>query len=356
MKGIRAEGGLRDYFLIFVGITVFLSTFWFFRYKGVDVKRWFYVILAVGLLLGDLKLFGVFKMLSIDTVPFLKGFGAQEIGGGRQYLTFGGLRNLGMLGVPMILTLLYEGRLTVFSFLILCNFIAFSFFAGGRAAFYGVILAIMVYVIVIKRRYLFPLLALVLLVISIYGMFFSGVDLSRYRYGRVFLVQGGLPTQDKPRYYAYLYMWEVFKEHPILGKGINYQDIRIHDDFLKEHPEITDAELRHMETQIGGGGHGSYLSILSNFGIGGMFFFMVILFGSMYYAYRIFKGRGMSFDDDARLALFAFLFLIIQAVRLTVGGTGTDRIEPWFLAGMVAGLIAKDNAGKEGILSSGEWD
>jgi hypothetical protein len=340
VKGVYAGGGLRDYFLIFVGITVFLSTFWFFRYKKLNVEKWFIILLVLSLFLGNFNLFGIFKMLSIPSISFLKGFGGDEVRTG-QYASVGGLRTLGMLGVPVFLSLIHNKKLNLFYLIILCNLILFSFFAGGRAAFYGVVIAVIVYATLVSRKSLVFLIPLVLILFSIYGMFYSNIVLSEHKYGRVFLIQGGVETQDKPRHYAFKYMWEVFKNYPILGKGINYRDIGIHDKFIIENPGMTAVDRQHVETQLGGGGHGSYFSIVSNFGIGGAFFFSVMLFGSMYYAFKIFKN-SVNYDDNARLVLFCFLFLIIQSVRLYVGGTGTDKIEPWFLAGLVAGIKARD--------------
>jgi hypothetical protein len=340
-KGIYIEGGLRDYFLVFVGITVFLNSYWFFKYNSLNAEKWFYLLLILVLLLGNIKLFGILEKLSISNIPFLEGFGARTFKAGGEYATVRGLRTLGMIGVPLMLSFLYKKSLRIYHFVILINLVVFSFLAGGRAAFYGVVLAIAIYIMLINRKYLLPFIVLCVISVGIFGMYFSDIELSEHKYGRVFLIQGGLEQQDRPRYYAYLYMWEIFKKSPILGKGINYRDREIDEKFLEDHPEMKKSEREHVMGQLGGGGHGAYLSILSNFGIGGVFFFSVILFGSMYYAYKIFKSSA-SFDNDARLAIFVLLSLIVQSVRLLVGGSGTDRIEPWFLAGIIAGIKARD--------------
>ncbi len=96
-----------------------------------------------------------------------------------------------------------------------------------------------------------------------------------------------------------------------------------------------------VEAEYIKGGHGSYLSMLSLFGIGGAFFIIVMLYGSMYYAYRIFK-RSLEFQDDARLALFAFLFLLSLSVFYISWGKGYDSMQLWFLSGMIAGIKAKE--------------
>ena len=182
----------------------------------------------------------------------------------------------------------------------------------------------------INRKYFFYFVILLLIIISVYNIFTLFVPLPN-QLNRLFAIKGGYAQQSLGRYYTFIYYWEIFKEYPIFGKGIGYlENITIsgskYSDFIS--------------LQVGSGGHGSYLSILTIFGIGGIFFLTVTLFGSIYYSYRIFK-RDIGFQDNAKLGLFAFLYLIVLSIAFVVGGSGYNIMELWLLSGMIAGINAK---------------
>jgi hypothetical protein len=145
-------------------------------------------------------------------------------------------------------------------------------------------------------------------------------------------VKGGFAQQDLYRYSTFRYYWDIFINNPFLGKGIGYiQNVTIPGNQYGEF----------ISGQLMGGGHGSYLSILCTFGIGGGFYLVVMLFGSMYYAYRVFKNN-IDVQDNSKLALFVFLYLIILSIMFIPGGTGYNSMELWFLSGVIAGLNSKN--------------
>jgi len=176
---------------------------------------------------------------------------------------------------------------------------------------------------------------MLLIPIWIYVFYFPNIDISHSKFGRVTVLSGGLKTQSTDRYYSFLYMWEVFKTSPVFGKGVGYRTVTLRDEFFNKHPEAKEYRSN-IQGMIMSGGHGSYVSILTTFGIGGIFWLLTMLFGSIYYAYEIFKKNH--FRDDSKLALFAFIFLVILSVHMTIGGAGFDVSALWFLAGMIAGL------------------
>jgi hypothetical protein len=344
-------GGIRSYYLIFIGITTFLCSLWFFTYKELNVQRWLWILIIICLIIGDLRIIGYFQNFQI---PFIGGtfkYGMyrqiermlryKEISGLQVQVGIGGLREMAALGISLVVSIIYYGNWNIYSVLALINSLAFVILGGGRSNFMGAVLAISSFIILFKRRYLWPVILLLLIFIPLF--FLSDLTISESKFGRAFVFKGGIEKQSSDRYYTFLYMWKVFKESPIFGKGIGYVKVNLRD--IISGPADTASEK--ILTQIiqgrlsGTGGHGAYLSIISVFGIGGIFFIAVMLFGGIYYAYRIIRERS-DISDDVQLALFAFLYLIILALTFVAGGNGYDSVELWFLSGMIAGLKAKE--------------
>ncbi len=319
------EGGIRAYYIIFVGITTFLCSFWFFRYKKLNVNKWFILLLTVSLFLGYLRLIGYFNGFDI---PFVGGV-FRYAGATKDFYRIGGLSEMAILGITVFLSLYYRKKLNIFPIAIFIAFFVLLILSGGRSAFFGTILTIFVYFTLINKKYFYPFILFFLIVTGIYTIFLSGFDL-HYQAKRLIAVEGGFEEQDKFRYSSFQNYLDAFKDSPVFGKGIGHKDIK-----------TLSVESRFAEIQLATGGHGSYLSILSIFGIGGLFFLIVMLFGSMYYAYKIFKNET-DFKDNAKLALFAFLYLIILSVVFIPGHAGYNNIELWFLSGLIAGLTARD--------------
>jgi len=90
------------------------------------------------------------------------------------------------------------------------------------------------------------------------------------------------------------------------------------------------------------------MSILSTFGIGGLFFILVMVFGSIYYAYKIVK-RSDEYDD-VKMALFVFMYISIMSVHIITAGQGYNYKELWFVPGIIAGIMSRDQRDKPGTL------
>jgi O-antigen ligase len=213
-----------------------------------------------------------------------------------------------------------------------------SILSGGRAMFYGILCAVCLYFILIKRKHLMPVLAAIIVAGCMYTLILPGFKPQEHEIGRVFSMEGGIKKQNLMRYFYYLYMWEVFKDNPLFGKGIGYQKILEKDEFFNIHQ---DARGYHEQLQMGisSGSHGSYMSILSTFGIGGLFFITVMVFGTIYYAYKI-VIRNSEYNDDAKLALYIFMHITIMSVHMVTGGQGYSYRDIWFLPGIIAGIMA----------------
>ncbi len=338
MGASQKGGGIRAYLVIISGISTFFVGFWFFKYEKINAGRCLLVLMLITLVLGNLKIAGF-------SIPMMgRGYlipGLIEEGG---FVKIGGLRNLSIIGFPVLFSFYYRRKWNAFPILLLINLIAFCVLGGGRAIFAGIVVATGLYYALINRKHLLPVIAIVLMVSSIYVLILSNSDFNKSEFSRVIYVEGGLKKQNEQRYYSYLYMWEIFKKHPVFGKGIGFGNISRQDDFFKEHPAAL-KEFKTLELFTVQGSHGSYMSILSIFGMGGIYFLFVMVFGGMYYAYRI-AVRKNSSDEEVRIAVFVFVYLGIMSIHLYTGGNGYNNRDVWFLPGVIAGLLARDEANK----------
>jgi hypothetical protein len=331
-------GGLRRFYLIFVGVTIFFTSFWFFRYKEIDIQKWLLLLIVASSIIGLLRLIGFYNDIYIPLLGqmFTNVLESNSRGG---YVRIGGLGGMAALGISSLLTLFYKKRINLLGYVLFVWFLFLLLSSGGRAGSYGIGLSIIVYVFFINRKFLKPLvfaIALFFIFMTLTSYFHRMPDQAQ----RFASIRNVDPVSFEFRYYKSLYMWEIFKANPIFGKGIGYSVIDESDSFF-EMVEAAESYRKDIESQIMLGGHGSYFSILSIFGIGGAFFFFVMLFGSTYYACRIFTRKSES-QNDTKLALFAFVYLIMLVVFLMTSGTGYSDMKLWFFGGVVAGLLAKD--------------
>lgn len=336
------KGGLRQYYTIFTGITVFLCSFWFFKYKELNVRKWFFLLLIVSLVLGYLQLIRFFRDLGfLTTILDFVGGPFVSIGSpGEAYYRIGGLASMAGLGISTLLSLFHKKRWDIFFIILLIGYLVLVFFGGSRMSALGIVTGIIVYITLINKKYFLPFIFFLLICVGI----FISAGILPDRTGQIKRFTSVIevsPLSFYGRYYASLYMWEIFKKNPIFGKGISHLE-GIEEEFFIRHPEAQEEYYRqHIESQLAAGGHGAYFSILSIFGIGGFFWLIVMLFGGMYYAYRIFK-RSDKFQDDAQLALFAFIYLIMLSIFSLTGGEGYNNMKLWFISGMIAGIISKE--------------
>lgn len=330
--------GLRSYLVIVTSICTFFVSYWFFKYKEINIERWLFMLLITNLVIGNLRLMEI-------RIPFFDESFLEASEEKAQYVSIGGLRTTALIGISTLFSLYYKRKLGFFPFIVFINSIVFSVLSGGRAMFWGMIVTIGLYFTLIKRKHILPVLAVLLIIGCIYSLFLSDVSLDQSKYGRIFAMEGGVKKQNINRYWYYLYMWEVFLENPLLGKGIGYQVISENSEFFKEHSEARKYRIDISEG-IMMGSHGSYMSILSTFGIGGLFFITVTVFGTIYYARKIVM-RSAEYQDDQMLALFVFMYVSIMSVHMITGGEGYSYRDMWFLPGVIAALMAKDQMQRE---------
>jgi O-antigen ligase len=284
------------------------------------------------------------------SIPLLGDAFLQKIKPGAQYSVVTGLRMTSLICVSSILGYYYKRKWGYFSVIAIASSIVFSVLGAGRGIFYGIAFALCLYMILIKRSHIVPVLAVIIAIVSMIALFSPDFKTQEFKYGRVFALEGGIKEQDRSRYYNFLYMFEVFRQSPIIGKGIGFTAISHSDDFFVKHTEA--RELRQsIENSIMGGSHGSYMSIASTFGLGGIFFISVMVFGTIYHSYRLAVRNDID-PNEARMALFAFIYASIMSVHMITGGDGTNYRDMWFIPGIIAGLMAKERGDKPEAIAS----
>lgn len=342
----REGVGLRQYAIVFTGTCTFLVAFWLVRYKDINFNRLLFMLLVSTLVIGLLRMLGV-------SLPFLgKSFIEGAVAGGKlasgKYAVTTGLRLSSLVVVSTVLGLYYKKKWGIFPILAFASALIFSILGAGRGIFWGMLFALGMYLILIKRKHIAPVLA-ISIIVGISFMYIPEFNFADFKYGRVFSLKGGIKEQDTSRYYNFLYMLEVFKESPIMGKGIGFQAISYSDDFFIKYPEAL-VKKTSIEDTIRGGSHGSYLSIASTFGIGGLFYLWVMVFGTMYHAYKT-AVRGDIDPSESRMALFVFIYASIMSVHMVTGGDGLHYRDMWFVPGIIAGIMARDRLYKPVILN-----
>jgi O-antigen ligase len=227
-----------------------------------------------------------------------------------------------MVGIPLLLSLCVKEKWNKLAFCAFIGFIVLLIISGGRTIFAGSILAIFAYVFLFRRKNIVPLSLILVLFTFTYILVIPNISLPG-QVQRLTEVEHAMEEQESHRFKAYKLYWQSFLANPLLGKGIGFE-----------------GESISFETvNLAGGGHGAYMSILAIFGTGGAIYFCIMLFGSMYQAYKISRDSTVEMDY-MYLALFAFFSLIIIAVNAFAGGNGYTRPNLWFIAGIIAGIKA----------------
>jgi O-antigen ligase len=338
-----SQGGLRQYYIIVVGISIFLLSSWFFRYEKVNIRKSLLIFLIITLLLGNLRLIGYFLNIDMPVLPYL--FKESMMEWEREGLQVGisGLREMSTLGLALLLGLTYRKGWSFIYVMALINILVFSVLGGGRAQFLGVVLAVIVYITLFKRRFFFPVMAILLLVACLNILVMSDISVSEHKYARVFAFEGGFKKQSEGRYFSFIYMWEAFKESPLLGHGIGYHKFEDGEELFRGYKDDDSVHLRKMIEQgvILGGGHGAYLSIITIFGIFGGLYFIGILGGSIYFAYRIIKC-SKELKDNKELVPSAFFYITMLTMLFLSVGTGYNDVYLWYLSGLIVGVNESD--------------
>ena len=335
-------GTTRIYFNIFNNILLFFTTIIFVTvyFEKIDFENFFNILLTIALVLGVLKLISYFI---IDfQIPLLSGAfdytgeyssARQAQYGGKAY-RFGGLSEVVIVGIPSLFACyLYNKRLNIPGLLLL---LIFLFFSGGRTVMIGTVISVTVFSFLFLPKNLIYLI-LIGGLLYIFAAVFLPDSLLQGQTGRLTTFNAGhFMGQDAERAMKWKFYLVTFEKNPILGKGIVEYQGYIYTLYENLGQSTGEALLS--------GGHGAYISLLSTFGLGGIVYFVLMVFGGIYLSFRKIK-QYLNIDvTKTAIAVFVFMILIIKSIDFITSGNGLNTVGIlFFIVGLVTSLTVLQN-------------
>lgn len=332
----ESAGGLRSYYTIFVGVSVFFACMWFARYEsetGPFWNRFLKFLMLFSLLLGIIRIFSHF--FSFD-IPFV--FSTFRYSGALSYSTYGGeayriggLSETAVIGMAAVLALRIRASLSITDVILLICFGLLLFLSGGRTATLGALAAFSFYCFITDFKRLGWILAGSLLFSCVVWLLISA-DILTGQINRLFAFEGGFRVQDKYRFLSFQLMWDQFFNNPFFGKGIGY--------IGKGFGSTESFAVSQLKT----GGHSSYLSILCVFGLGGAYFLGTMLISIFANSVRLLRSKIISTGfstGQQMMTIFALFVIIVKSIGYIAGGNGYSDMELYMLAGIMAGIYSK---------------
>ncbi|MBN1830537.1 MAG: O-antigen ligase family protein [Deltaproteobacteria bacterium] len=315
-----------SYLTTFTGIMVFLSASWYFSIAFFDENRLLRFFIIIATVLALFKFTGLASIL-FDTSfnqPYITASGAKRMGG---------FDNLVWLAVPALMAYTSQRVNTLRIFLIVV-YLVFGIMSGGRALFFGIVFATIIYLSLFYKKYSARLVlagGIIILTMALMAQFVSLPTQIRRISGLTMIEEGGFAQQDPGRAVTFSYFWNIFLDNPLFGKGIGIYNERM--------PE----RLSFINEQLISGGHGAYLSILAIFGIVGAVFLALILFGTVYKSYRIILMNSLDEEPVAykKTAIFIFLYSLVAVFYYVFGFSGFQDLKLYFVIGMLVGILEK---------------
>ncbi len=336
-----SKGVKRLYFNSFNNILIFFTTIIFVAsyYDKFNFEKFFKIIVYFSVFVGILRIFSYF--LKID-IPFLAGLFHYDSNpynpsryGGTAY-RISGLDTTSIIGIPAFFAYyIYKEKL---SLIVLAIFFLFVFLSGGRTVMIGVTISILVFSFFFLPKNFIYLIVAGGIIIIIFMLFVPNNVLQGQTGRLTTLSSGSFMGQDVSRGLAWKLYLENFIQNPIFGKGIGGPQ-----KFIL--PDIPGAEMG-IASQFAGG-HGSYFSLLSMFGIAGITYFLIMVFGGIYLSFKKIKKWGNFNNDKTAIAVFCFMFLIIESINWITADNGLGLPELFYIVGFIASLTVIENNKKQ---------
>jgi O-Antigen ligase len=332
VTGIR-----RTYFNIFNYILLFFTTIIFIvaYYDKLDFERFFKIILYLSVIIGITRIFSYFLHFSIPLIGGLFDYdtNAQTRFGGVAY-RLSGLEEVAAVGIPALFSYYVLKRRMNMIFLLLL--LGFLFLSGARTILIGTMISIIVFsFFFLPKNFMYLIgaggIALIIAFIFLPQSFLQGQT------GRLTTLNAGnFMGQDAWRGMAWQLYLQNFLKNPIWGKGIG-----TYQGFIYSNVTGTEEFAR---AQLFAGGHGSYFSMMSTFGVGGLLYFIIIIFGGVILAMRKIKLYVQENQEKTAIAVFCFMYLIIRAIDCITAHSGFDVSYIFFVAGLIASLTVLENS------------
>lgn len=317
-----------SYLTAFAGIMIFFSTLWFSSAILYDENKLLRFFIFSALFFAFIRL--MVHFLGYDPPFFSSAFKYIAPSGA---LRLGGFDICVGVGVPALIAYSSD-RLNILRVLLMLVFLILGILGGGRALFSGVLFSLIIYLSLFykKNSAKFLLTCGVFIVTVALVAQYVSLPVQVERITGVTLFETGFVQDDPERASVYSYYWDTFLKNPLFGKGIGTYEGRI-----AEFPWFVEEQLIY-------GGHGSYMSILCIFGVGGAAFLCIMLFGGIIKVYRLIlrsKLENLSFPYQ-KSVLFIMLYLVATAIYYITAGAGYKDLKLYFVVGMLLGIIEKN--------------
>lgn len=334
-------GSTRMYFNIFNNILLFFTTIIFvgIYYKELEFQKIFKILYILPLFIGVGAYIAFLKDFNL---PLLAGtFGYNEAYnkvmaakyGGQAY-RLGGMAETVTLGLPALFAYYILTKKMSLAALLLMLF--FVFISGGRTLMIGVIVAISLFSLVfLPRNFIYLTIAAALFIVL--GAIFLPESVLQGQFGRLTsLNSGNFMGQDASRGLAWKIYLDNFSKYPIWGKGISP-----FEGFIYSSAERS-GEFAKLAAYAGG--HGSYLSLLSTLGLGGLLYFVIMLFGGLILSFRKIKQYFQIDPTKTSIAVFCFMILTIKVFDYITAGNGLNEAQVLFYTvGLASSLTVLQN-------------
>lgn len=333
------QGTKRLYFNIFNNILLFFTTALYASvyHREIDFEKFFKILLGTAISLGAIRVLTYFLGVKI---PFLSGIfdyggefnkGLQRYGGTAYRL--GGLTDIVIVGIPALFALVVLRK--KMNWVALVILLLFLFLSGGRTVMVGIIFSIVAFSIFFYPRYLVYLVSGGIIFITAASLILPE-SLITGQTGRLTkFSDGAYIGADNARAMSWKLYLENFQSNPIFGKGIKQYD----GFFYSSDEEIK----RFASVQIIAGGHGSYFSIMSTFGLGGLLYFLTFIFGGLLISYkRIRDNTNVNLKLTAG-AVFTFLILMAKSFDFITSGNGLSHPILFYSVGFIISFTLLKN-------------
>ncbi len=202
---------------------------------------------------------------------------------------------------------------------------------GARAAWVAIAVGVLFTCVFMKRKFAISV-ALVLLMIFLYGLCFPGI--------RQKLETIPHPSQWNYRTPLFDSALKVFKDYPVKGAGLG-----MFEKLIKEPRYALPADYPNADRSIYLHAHSLYLELLAEMGIVGLVAFGYLFFA---YFYCIFVYSKKVKDTDYQAAIIGIAALVAAVLVSGVAGSivtvgVNEAFMFWVLLGISVGLLSKKN-------------
>lgn len=332
----ETTGIKRTYYGIINNILIFFTTIIYFsrHFTEFEVGKWVKLIIITSITLGFLRIASFLWGFSIPFMP--KGFEYGDTStqyGGLAY-RLGGLGDLTIVGISALFADFYKKQ--KFNIFYTFSLLLIQFMSGGRTILVGIILAVSLYSTFFLKRvfaylFIFGSISVIAFILIVPERVIEG------QINRMTAFQSGIDREKNSRIAGYYIFFDSFKKDPFFGKGISeYRGMIIIKD------EIQRAFVRSLAFA---GGHGSYFSVLGIFGITGLLYFLLMVFGGIIISYKKLKYYFQINSSLTVLSTFCFMFFVMESVSYIAGGSGIDVASLFFVVGLISSIKINENLG-----------